>query len=314
MPHVTFIHGLANKPEAETLHPIWKRALAKGNDGLDLNDEGVTTSMVYWADVLYPAPDTNIADYESTEERVAEAVDGGGDAEIPVGATDAERRFIEASRAEMTSKSDAEIKAAGAQSDAATGTTKLERIPLPWFIKEKIMAARVRDAYLYLFDKEFSPRPGSTFKVRPEIRGRFIADLKAAPTGGPHVVVSHSMGTMIAYDCLKRVADCPRIDSLMTLGSPLGVDEVQDCYEPEWTRDNGYLEEKIASRWINIFDRLDVVAGADPELAHDFRLRGAKRITDISVTNDGAWRHAIVKYFARSEVRTTLRALLGLTN
>jgi hypothetical protein len=42
--------------------------LAKGS-GARLNDEGVTTSMVYWADVLYADPDANIADYESTEER-----------------------------------------------------------------------------------------------------------------------------------------------------------------------------------------------------------------------------------------------------
>lgn len=314
MPHITFIHGLANKPEADTLHQIWKRALAKGDDGLDLNDEGVTTSMVYWADVLYPEPDRNISDFESTEERVAEAVDGGGDAEIPVGSTDAERRFIEASRAEMTSKSDHAIEAAGADSGAATGTTKLERVPLPWFIKKKIMAARIRDAYLYLFDKEHTPRPGTTYKVRPEIRGRFVGALNAAPAGGPHVVVSHSMGTMIAYDCLKRVAECPRIDSLVTLGSPLGVDEVQDPYKPDWTRENGYPDQKIANRWVNIYDRLDVVCGADPQLANDFRLDGATKITDISVSNDGAWRHAIVKYFARSQVRDTLRELLGLTS
>jgi hypothetical protein len=122
------------------------------------------------------------------------------------------------------------------------------------------------------------------------------------------------MGTMIAYDCLHRVAECPRIDSLMTLGSPLGVDELQDCYKPEWSRDNGYPDGKIASRWINVFDALDVVCGADPRLANDFRLGGAARITEISVTNDGAWRHSIAKYFARSEVRAALRDLLGLTS
>jgi hypothetical protein len=52
MAHITFIHGLSNKPEAETLHRIWRRALAKGDGGIDLGSEGVTSSMVYWADVL----------------------------------------------------------------------------------------------------------------------------------------------------------------------------------------------------------------------------------------------------------------------
>ena len=57
MPHVTFVHGLANKPPPQTLHDIWLRALAAGN-GLDLVAEGVSTSMCYWADVLYASPDT----------------------------------------------------------------------------------------------------------------------------------------------------------------------------------------------------------------------------------------------------------------
>jgi hypothetical protein len=54
------------------------------------------------------------------------------------------------------------------------------------------------------------------------------------------------MGTMIAYDC-QRVADCPRIDSLMTLGSPLGG-RGGDAAKTEWSRDNGALDGKIASR------------------------------------------------------------------
>lgn len=57
MPHVTFIHGLANKPTADILHQIWRYALAKGVNDLDQGAEGVTTTMVYWADVLYPTPD-----------------------------------------------------------------------------------------------------------------------------------------------------------------------------------------------------------------------------------------------------------------
>ena len=61
MPHVTFIHGLANKPEADKLYEIWLRALAKGDDPLDLRSAGVTSRLVYWADVLYEQPDPDVA-------------------------------------------------------------------------------------------------------------------------------------------------------------------------------------------------------------------------------------------------------------
>ncbi|MDF0674759.1 MAG: hypothetical protein P0120_10560 [Nitrospira sp.] len=311
MPHVTFIHGLSNKPAADILHQIWRRALAKGSGGLDLGAKGVTTRMVYWADVVYPEPDPNVAAYESTSERTAQEVDASGDAHIPVGENAKEKRFIQAMRAQDTRMTDAEIEKAGDQGSTDESATKLERIPLPWWIKKKVMEAKVRDAYLYLFNKEFSPRPGIAYKVQDHIRKLFIDAIKAAPARGPHVVVSHSMGTIIAYDCLKRVPGCPVIDGLMTLGSPLGIDEVQDCLEPEWSRSNGYPTSLIRSQWVNVYDHLDVVCGADPIIANDFCEGSVKRIQDVSVTNEGAWRHSIVKYFARDEVRNALRQALG---
>lgn len=310
MGHVTFIHGLSNKPEHETLHGIWKRALIKGADPLDLEDRGVTTGMVYWADVLYESPDQNVADYESLLERRAEEVDGSGDAVIPVGSSEAEKRFLQSARARLTAMDDAELETANA---AAHDATLFERIPLPWPIKKKVMAAYLRDAHHYLFNVEHSPRAGVTYRVQDEIRARFLAALKAVPaTKSPHIVVSHSMGTIIAYDCLKRVPDCPRIDGLITLGSPLGLDEVQDCLKPEWSKMNGYPDNKNLPGWVNVFDYLDVVAGADPKIANDFCSNGSRRIQDISVTNEGAWRHSIVKYFMRDEVRKTIRDMLNL--
>ncbi|SDX87068.1 hypothetical protein [Nitrosomonas sp. Nm33] len=312
MPHITFIHGLSNKPEPDKLHQIWRHALAKGISGIDLGDQGVTTTMVYWADVLYPEPDPNVVDYESTLERILQELDASGNAQIPVGTTDKEKHFLQAMRAYETRMSDAEIANASENGSTDDKATKLERIPLPWSIKKKIMDAKIRDAYLYLFNKEFSPRPGTTYRVQEEVRSRFINDLKKVKTNGPHIVVSHSMGTMVAYDCLKRVPGCPAIDSLMTMGSPLGIDEVQDCFKPEWTRDNGYPRSQIKTQWVNVYDHLDVVCGADPKIANDFCDGGIERIQDLSVTNEGTWRHSVVKYLAHDEVRCALLKMLGL--
>ncbi len=312
MPHVTFIHGLSNKPTADTLHQIWRRALAKGTNDLDLGAEGVTTTMVYWADVLYPEPDPNVADYESTLERNLQELDASGDAMIPVGVTEKERHFLQAMRAHDTRLNDTEIAGAGDKGLPDEKATKLERIPLPWWIKKKILEAKIRDSYLYLFNKEFSARPGTSYRVQDEIRARFINALKSAPTSGPHVVLSHSMGTMVAYDCLTRVQGCPAIDGLMTMGSPLGIDEIQDCFQPEWTRSNGYPKHTVKSQWINVYDHLDVVCGADPRLANDYCDGGVERIQDVSVTNEGAWRHSVVKYLARDEIRTALCKMLTL--
>ena len=51
MAHVTFIHGIGNKPPEEQLLRQWRTALLD-DDGLDLDDLGISSSMVYWADLL----------------------------------------------------------------------------------------------------------------------------------------------------------------------------------------------------------------------------------------------------------------------
>lgn len=312
MPHVTFVHGLSNKPPRDPLHDIWRRALAAG-DGLNLRSKGVTTSMCYWADVLYAKPDTaeEAVAYESTDDEDLARVDGSDAAALEGITSPEEALFVDALRHHFTNASLAELEAGVEPPSAGAAAVALERIPLPWFIKKRIMKAFLRDAHHYYFNKESTPRPGATYKVQDEIRRRFLACV-ADPPSRPHVVVAHSMGTMIAYDCLRRVGDCASIDHLMTLGSPLGLDEVQDCNKPEWTRGDGFPAGKLPGRWVNVFDRLDVVCAADPRLSSDFRHGGRERVEDVAVVNDGAWRHSIVKYLAQPQVRGLLATLVDL--
>jgi hypothetical protein len=68
MGHITFIHGIMNQPSPDRLLAIWKRDLADGGDGVDLDVYGVASSMVYWADVMYAAAtDAGGPGQESTE-------------------------------------------------------------------------------------------------------------------------------------------------------------------------------------------------------------------------------------------------------
>src|SRR5215510_3575856 len=66
MAHVTFIHGILNKTAPEELLQLWRRGLAE-EDGFNLGTRGVTSSMVYWADVLYDQPLVESARTESLE-------------------------------------------------------------------------------------------------------------------------------------------------------------------------------------------------------------------------------------------------------
>ena len=177
------------------------------------------------------------------------------------------------------------------------------------------MKALLRDVHHYLFNAEHSPRPGVTYRVRDEIRRRFVSQLLQDAIvnqgKGSHVMVRHSMGTVISYDCLKRVPSCPQINALLTIGSPLGIDEVQDKLKPEWTRNDGYLSDNLISGWTNIFDRLDPVS-LDTTLGNDFMRSGDQVLLDQGVTNPGYWRHDLDKYFGQEKLRKALAHQLGI--
>jgi hypothetical protein len=280
------IHGIGRKPDEKALRDLWRRAVAMGPNGIDLGAAGATSSMVYWADVLYPAPDPDVAAYENASEFESLAHD--------VGVVGAPVTLEQAVDPDWIARLGGklllqEAMVAGLDEPAPEGALgPEERIPLPWALKQKFLAMFLRDVHHYLFNVDFEPRPGERYKVRDEIRGRFVSELvRVAKTGEPQVVISHSMGTIIAYDCLKNVPGCPAIEALLTLGSPLGIDEIQDKLKtshplvpaPGWTRENGFPSDTLRGPWINVFDRLDVVAALDPKLANDFRKAGSQSST-----------------------------------
>lgn len=312
MPHVTFIHGIANKPPADELLEIWRRALAE-DGGINLGTKGITSSMVYWADVLYGAPATDAEAHESVG---LEAVTGEDDENLGwrEGLAGDEKTFVDGLAARLNF--DAPSPEDDAFETPVSDEGGFEAIPLPWFVKRRLMKVLLRDVHHYLFNVEHSPRPGDTYRVQEEIRRRLVdaleRDAEANAGRGPHVLVSHSMGTVISYDCLKRVPDCPQVDALMTIGSPLGIDEVQEKLQPGWTRHDGYPGLKVASGWANVFDRLDPVA-FDTSLADDFQREGTEVVTDQRQRNRGKWRHSITRYLVKDELRTLLARQLGVT-
>ena len=315
MPHVTFIHGIANKPPKEKLLENWEFELAAG--GLDLGASGVTTSMVYWADVMYAEPESEGANFESVDE-------GLGLSEIDEdlawidGLPDEEKAFVESFRKSLR------LEKASPQGDDYTPPEpvvnedeleqlQFEAIPLPWFIKRRVMKALLKDVHHYLFNAKFSPRPGEEYQVQDHIRKLFVDQVKEdmANRDGPHVVVSHSMGTVISYDCLKNVPDCPAVDAYMTVGSPLGLSEVHDNFKPDYKRNNAFPSEKVRGDWINVYDRLDPVA-FDAHLANDYQKGGVKVVVDQKVRNTGKWRHSSYKYYGQQALCDHLKKLLGL--
>jgi hypothetical protein len=333
MAYVTFIHGMANKPPYAALKDSWCNALSRadpsrgsfkpqGNAGLDFGVTGVGFDMTYWADVLYAEPETVV---EAIQEAVLEAVIEGrsilkGKKRLAAPKwrsqlkTAEEKAFVEELRATFESRLDGYVaidRKTGRKRKAANESVRNE-LRLPEFIQKPLMEELLRDVHHYFYSVEHQAKKpgGPKFNVRTELRKRFMDALNVgAAAPGPHVVVSHSMGTIIAYDCLRNCEDCPPIDTLITLGSPLGLDAVQDKLKPQGAKRVDY-PTKIKRAWINIFDPLDPVVGFDPKFANDYKRDGKNVIKDIQESNWGRWRHNIVKYLSGPKLRAELREAL----
>jgi hypothetical protein len=311
--HITFIHGISNKPPRSTLLEQWRIALMD-NEGVDLEAMGVSSSMVYWADLLYakPLPEAVAASPESLElDGSVEAADT--DMTWLLDLEPDEAAFVASVGAQVGM---AEVAATpGAAADVIDVNSPLEAIPLPEFVKSRLMRVFLRDVHHYLYDATFSPRPGESYPVRTTIRARTVEALaEGATKPGPHVVVSHSLGTVIAYDVLTGLDEAPGVDALITIGSPLGLSDVQAKLAPPWTSHDGWPSQRLGDgSWTNVADRLDPVCGFDAALGPDFRRDGVAQIIDTAVTNEGRWRHSIVKYLRQYAVRQALRDALAGT-
>ena len=112
----------------------------------------------------------------------------------------------------------------------------------------------------------------------------------------PAIVVSHSLGTIVAYSLLREFAKAgrPRQSPLfVTLGSPLGIDSVRKAFVKPRTKPDG------VRRWVNGADPEDFVA-LRSELTGDNFAPGIENYPDIHNPHEN--RHAISGYLSDARI------------
>ena len=325
---VIFIHGLAKKPAPDLLERLWVDSLNRDdpkpevfgyeNPGLGIHT-AATIRSVYWADVFYGEDyETDLSGYERRIESDAfESIEGESledlsRVELPQPKTAKERAFIEGltARYQLASAIADDYRAPTLPGERLE-QYQLERFPLPLGMKKGIIRRFANEAFYYLFEEPYKTPKGEALNVRTALRDRLIGAVKALKADHERVVVvAHSMGTIIAYDCLRNCGPCESIDGLITLGSPLGVDEVQDNLIPGRDFGNAFPADKLKGSWINVFDPLDPIAALDPRLGNDYRRGEGVVVRDIEESNWGKWRHTFSKYLKGPQLRKALREML----
>jgi hypothetical protein len=309
-PTVVYIHGNGNKARKETLKAEWDRALF----GTDM---GAHSIMAYWAALRYPEPlpdaafdeieqveaigpegqegvePTGIDPTELLAETLAET-DGaraGAMAEVVEGAEGPE------DAADASAGLDAWLLRMGYTAEAVVAgedSSGLEVLPLPRAVRiatfRALLKITFKDVYAYFFGG-----------FREPMRAVLREALTVAPD--PVVVISHSLGTIIAYDVLREAAFAAReIPLFVTAGSPLGVTEVQDLVVHDLEVPAG------VAAWRNIADARDLVA-LDSTLRPEYAPK--ERCADFLVVNDSANHHGIREYLSSRPVQESVRGLFA---
>lgn len=308
---VIYVHGIGNKPVASVLKCQWDRALF----GAELGDK---SRMAYWVNrEYYPTPDAatcNDSDnVEVADDRVSSlsvmAATGDVDAlaeadratieqEIDMlASTPEEKALLSSLAARMETK-------IALPSGVAAADLRAKVLPLPRFLRE-IIARQLTRAFL---------RDVNDFLFHPERRKVMTDSLveRLSAGGGPFVIVSHSQGTMIAYEVLRQLDPAKvNVPLFVTIGSPLGLQEVQDAFR-KWTGEATLRAPACVARWVNAADKLDPVA-FDPDISNDY-------VSDPKIENHAAFGlnlesprhpHSGTGYLSTKEVRRPVLDTVG---
>jgi hypothetical protein len=247
MRDLIFIHGRSQQnKDSVALKSEWIEALQKGLDKSNLQLPIPETSIhfPYYGDTLFQLSS------REPPEHAAEVIVRGAAA-----GDSAQRDFMLNILNEMLNQrgiSDSEITA-----EAADEALVVERGVLNWpwvraalqVIDRKVpfgsgssIALFTSDVYHYL----------STAGIRDQIDKGVR---KAFPAGSPAVVVSHSLGTIVAYSLLNLDGQVSgwQVPLLVTLGSPLAVTAIKKAFRPN-------QHPTCVTHWFNAMDPRDVVA------------------------------------------------------
>jgi endonuclease G len=287
---LVFLHGRSQEgKDPGLLRSKWAAGLAKG---LALAGRPAVDA----ADVWFPFYGDAFADALGAREALAlDPLDAEVDPAEALAPRDASTRSVYASLLEEAAER------AGLPPEVAAAETEEEGLgdlvgklhkQLTWLanrsgLDEVLIAAVFRDVAAYL--------------DRDEIR-QLVLDtvLQNVPTTGPVVLVSHSLGTVVAMDLLTRLPDQLHVLQLVTAGSPLGMDTV---FKRLLT--GGPHRPDRVGDWLNTWCPADAVAIGCP-LRDDW----GDRLTEVITNNPKDRAHSIEEYLADRRVADAIGASL----
>ena len=248
------IHGLGNKAPKFVLEQWWKNSMNEGMTQAKCPKSLPEFEMVYWADILHEKPLDRWTKDEDSPYYLNEPYK-----KAP--------QLVEVEAHPIRRKVTSYI------SDKLTDIFLNEDKTLNYnFITDNILKRHFPD-----LDAYYRETPGEASEipthVRDQIRDRLVQVIHKYKEH-EIMIVAHSMGTIVSYDVLNFLIPEIKIDTLVTMGSPLGLPIVIGKIAAEQKiRLNGQpvlsSPPGINSHWYNLSDITDHVA-LHHKLSDDF--------------------------------------------
>lgn len=238
------IHGMGNKPERKQLEKWWKAAIHEGLEKT-IRYRFIRFQLVYWASIIHEKP-IKISDLKEPYQRG-----------MTISSDPVEISFKRKVRDEINNQID---------------NIFLEK-------NGSLNFTHLTDFILKHFAGDLDRYYNGTIKEENKYRTRELVCEQLSEKLFKNrrkkiMLIAHSMGSIIAWDVLNKYVPDIGIDTLVTIGSPLGLPFVRGRLLMELANNEGSspilkTPENIRTNWFNLSDFRDRVA-MSYDLRNDF--------------------------------------------
>jgi hypothetical protein len=291
------IHGLGNKPPKKLLSKWWKQSIREGLKAKGYFLPFYRFKMVYWADHLHIQP---------LEPKVKDPDHPLFLKEPYTPSSDEKKHIPSRFRQKMLDQLEKQLDRLFLKKDQSIHFAGITDFIIEHFFQ---------DLNIY-YSKNCLDKKHLNKQAKEVIRKKLYRTLRRH-RHKEIMLISHSMGSIISYDVMALEHKHVKVETFVTLGSPLGLPVIMSKIAHELGQPGKRLKtpESIRHAWYNMSDLRDKVA-INYTLADDYDANSkGVRALDIPVYNDYEGRekhnpHKVYGYLRTPEMADIIQSFL----
>ncbi|MCP4753813.1 MAG: alpha/beta hydrolase [Proteobacteria bacterium] len=240
------IHGLGNKPPARLLTSWWKTAMEEGLESVSPATPISHFELVYWARLLHLEALNPTIDDEKDPLYIGDPYVRGEENQPPEKPREFRKKILDYLGNQLD---DIFLK-----TDSTINFSSVSDFIIRHFFSD------LGVYYQTYHQNHHTP----DYQLKPVIRA-LLAETLRKHRRKKILLIAHSMGSIIAYDVLTQLVPEVKIDTLITIGSPLGLPIIRGKIAAELSKTDKKpvvlrTPENVTTNWFNLADTRDKIA------------------------------------------------------